>query len=139
MYVRAPLPIAMELEGIAETVVVPPLINIFAFVEVPKVTLPIELTDRRLCPTFEDTVKSEPGVEDPMPTFPFARTLKRDEVANPAEVVDAMSKSAVDEPYVPCIESFANALVVPNTVFPSGSILRRSIPFVENATLDVIG
>ena len=47
--------------------------NIFADVDVPKVTLPIEFTDKRLCPTFEDTVNNEPGVEEPIPTLPFCK------------------------------------------------------------------
>jgi hypothetical protein len=39
------------------------------------------------------TVNNWDGVEVPIPTFPFARIEKSDEVANDDEVVEATSKS----------------------------------------------
>ena len=45
-----------------------------------------------------EETKPKFGVEEPTPTFPLERILKSDDVANPADVVDATSKSGVEEP-----------------------------------------
>jgi hypothetical protein len=53
-----------------------------------------------------------------MPTYPFAKTVRIEEVALPdALVVDAMSKSLPCEPYVPWSESLAKGVPVPTERF----------------------
>ena len=54
----------------------------------------------------------------PIPTFPFAKMRKSDVVAEPfAFVEEATSKSAVWSPFVFMMESLAQGVVVPRTVF----------------------
>ena len=53
------------------------------------------------------------GVFEAIETFPFAPIRKSELVEYAAEVVVATSKSAVDEPYAFCTESFAYGEVEP--------------------------
>jgi len=66
----------------------------------------------------------------PIPTFPFARTVKRDVVAPPTDVVEATSKSTVESPEVPKIDSLAEGDVVPIPINPLLLILNLFVPVV---------
>ncbi len=79
-----------------------------------------------------ETERREPGVEEPMPTFPFARIVKSDEVANVDEVVDATSNSLPVFPNDDWIESLADGVEVPITTFPEEVMRICSIEFVIN-------
>jgi hypothetical protein len=67
-----------------------------------------------------------------MPTFPFARIVKSDEVANVDEVVDATSNSLPVFPNDDWIESLADGVEVPITTFPEEVMRICSIEFVIN-------
>ena len=60
------------------------------------------------------TLKRAYGFAAPLPTLPSASTVKMDEVAEPEALVeDAILKRRCCEPYAPCRESLAYAVVVP--------------------------
>ena len=79
-----------EIEVVAK-VAIPDTFNVPVAVRFVEVALPVT----RALP---ETVRVEPGVVVPIPTLPFASTVKSDEVAKAADVVEAMEKRGAVAP-----------------------------------------
>jgi hypothetical protein len=65
------------------------------------------------------TEKIELGVDVPIPTLPFARIVKSEEVAKPADVVEATEKRGNVPPKACWTERTAEAVVVPIPTLPA--------------------
>lgn len=125
-------------------VVVP--VNTFPNVEdavvVPTSKYPSWVRDIRVAPVEDaiangftpprpSTDRVATGDEVPIPTFPFERTVKSDDVANPAEVVDATEKSGVVFPNEDWMNNLADGVEVPIPTLPLLNIENLSFPVLD--------